>query len=201
MTKRLFDIVLGLLLLPVTVPLLLILGAASLYFHGRPVFYRQWRAGRGGRGFRIVKLRTMSDGRDQRGELLPDEERLTRYGRWLRSTSLDELPELWNILRGDMSLVGPRPLPLAYLGRYTPDENRRHEVRPGLTGWAQINGRNAAAWEERFELDLWYVDNRSLALDIRILLRTVTTVLRREGISAAGEATMRELRPDLGGDE
>lgn len=142
------------------------------------------------------KFRTMTDARDGAGNVLPDAERLTAFGRWLRSTSLDELPELWNVVRGDMSLVGPRPLPLSYLPRYTPVEARRHEVRPGLTGWAQVNGRNATSWEERLAMDVWYVDNRSLWLDVRILVKTVATVLRRDGISADGEATMTELRPE-----
>jgi lipopolysaccharide/colanic/teichoic acid biosynthesis glycosyltransferase len=143
----------------------------------------------------LIKFRTMTDARGPDGALLPDEERLTPLGRWLRSTSLDELPELWNVLRGDMSLVGPRPLPVTYLERYTPTEARRHEVRPGLTGWAQVNGRNGVNWDERLAMDVWYVDNRSPLLDLRILLRTVAVVLRRKGISGEGTATMRELRP------
>ena len=143
--------------------------------------------------FRIFKFRTMTNERDANGNLLPDAERLTPFGRWLRSTSLDELPELWNVLRGDMSLVGPRPLLPQYLGRYTPEQARRHEVRPGITGWAQINGRNALTWEEKFQLDIWNVDHASLCLDLRILGTTLLKVLRREGISAPGDATMPEF--------
>lgn len=160
---------------------------------GPPVLFRQERAGLGGRPFTILKLRTMTDARDATGALLPDDQRLTALGRRLRATSLDELPELWNVVRGDMALVGPRPLPVAYLDRYTPTEARRHEVRPGITGWAQVNGRNATTWEERLALDVWYVDNRSLRLDLRILLATVAVVLRRSGIAAPGHATMPEM--------
>lgn len=160
---------------------------------GSPVLFAQQRPGLGGRVFRIYKFRTMTDARGADGELLSDSERLTRFGALLRSTSLDELPELWNVLKGDMSLVGPRPLLVEYLDRYTPEQARRHEVRPGITGWAQVNGRNALSWEDRFELDVWYVENRSLLLDVKILAMTVWTVLRREGISSAGEATMSEF--------
>lgn len=138
----------------------------------------------------MVKFRTMTDARGADGQLLPDAERLTRFGRWLRATSLDELPELWNVLKGDMSLVGPRPLLMEYLPLYTPEQARRHEVKPGITGWAQVNGRNALTWEEKFTLDVWYVDNQSFWLDLKILALTVKKVLLREGISAAGEATM-----------
>lgn len=138
----------------------------------------------------MVKLRTMTDARDESGKLLPDAERMTSFGRLLRSTSLDELPELWNVLKGDMSLVGPRPLLMAYLPLYSPEQARRHEVRPGVTGWAQVNGRNSLAWSDKFKLDVWYVDNRSFMLDLRILWLTVRKVLVRDGISAAGEATM-----------
>ena len=160
---------------------------------GTPTWFAQERPGLQGRPFRLVKLRTMTDARDASGQLLPDAQRLTAFGRWLRSTSLDELPELWNVLRGDMSLVGPRPLLMRYLDRYTPEQARRHEVRPGITGWAQINGRNSISWEEKLALDVWYVDNRNLLLDLRILVATFWKVVRREGISAAGEATMPEF--------
>jgi lipopolysaccharide/colanic/teichoic acid biosynthesis glycosyltransferase len=152
--------------------------------------FRQERAGLDGRPFQIVKFRTMTDARGPDGALLSDADRLTPFGRFLRSTSLDELPELWNVLRGDMSLVGPRPLLMRYEPLYTPRQRRRHDVRPGITGWAQVNGRNAMSWEARFELDVWYVEHRSLGLDLRILWRTVATVLRREGVSQAGHVTM-----------
>ena len=171
-------------------PLLFILSVAILYFHGWPVLFAQTRPGLNGRPFRMLKFRSMSNRRNARGELLSDSERLTPFGRFLRASSLDELPELLNVLRGEMSLVGPRPLLMEYLDRYTPLQARRHEVRPGITGWAQVNGRNAISWEQKFELDVWYVDHRSFWLDLRILWLTVIKVLRRDGISAAGEATM-----------
>lgn len=160
---------------------------------GSPVFFRQVRPGLHGRPFRMLKFRTMTDQRDSHGQLLPDAQRLTSFGRFLRSTSLDELPELWNVLRGNMSLVGPRPLLMEYLPLYTPEQARRHEVRPGITGWAQVNGRNALSWNERFRLDVWYVDNQSLMLDLRILWRTFHKVLARDGINQAGEATMSKF--------
>lgn len=178
----------------VLAPVLAALAGVVRWKLGSPVLFRQERAGLGGRPFTIFKLRTMTDERDADGALLPDGQRLTALGRRLRETSLDELPELWNVVRGDMALVGPRPLPVAYLDRYTATEARRHEVRPGITGWAQVNGRNTTSWEERLALDVWYVDNRSLRLDLRIILATVAVVLRRSGISAADHATMPELR-------
>jgi sugar transferase EpsL len=159
---------------------------------GAPVLFSQQRPGRSGKPFVVYKLRTMRDARDDHGNLLPDHDRLTRLGRMLRATSLDELPQLWNVLRGDLSLVGPRPLLMQYLERYTPEEARRHDVMPGITGWAQINGRNALTWEEKFNLDLWYVDNWSLTLDLKILARTLRQVIVREGISSGGHATMPE---------
>ena len=165
---------------------------------GRPVLFRQERTGRAGTRFEMVKFRTMVDGFDSSGRPLPDEERLTRLGRCLRVYSIDELPELWNVLRGKMSLVGPRPLPAQYEDRYSPEQARRHEVLPGITGWAQVNGRNALSWEERFALDVWYVDNWSLGLDTRILVRTVASVVRRSGISFAGHATMPEFGVERG---
>lgn len=161
---------------------------------GSPVVFRQERAGRAARPIVVPKFRTMSDARDTDGSLLPDEQRLGRVGRALRSLSLDELPQLWSIVKGDMSIVGPRPLPIAYVDRYDSEQRRRLEARPGLTGWAQVNGRNQADWPERLAMDVWYVDHASLALDLRILGRTVDTVLRRRGVSAAGHVTMNEFR-------
>ena len=188
--KRLFDVVIaGLALLVFSVPLLLLMLLIRRRL-GSPVFFRQMRPGLHGRPFMMVKFRTMTDARGPDGELLPDAERLTAFGRFLRASSLDELPELWNVLKGDMSLVGPRPLLMAYLPLYSPEQARRHDVRPGITGWAQVNGRNALSWEDKFRLDVDYVDNHSLLLDLRILWLTVRKVLIREGISAQGEATM-----------
>ncbi|MGE0709458.1 MAG: sugar transferase [Planctomycetota bacterium] len=160
---------------------------------GSPVLFRQVRPGLGGRGFELLKFRTMSEARDPRGELLPDEARLTRVGRIVRELSLDELPQLWNVLKGDMSLVGPRPLLVRYLQRYSPEQARRHEVLPGITGWSQVNGRNALSWDEKLSLDVWYVDNWSLGLDLRILASTVLRVLGREGIRREGYATTPEF--------
>lgn len=188
--KRLFDIIAAGALLVVLSPLLLVLALAVRIKVGRPVLFSQVRPGFGGRPFRLIKFRTMTEARDVSGQLLPDAGRLTPFGRFLRRTSLDELPELWNVLKGDMSLVGPRPLLMEYLPLYSDRQARRHEVRPGLTGWAQVNGRNALTWEEKFEMDVWYVERRSLSLDLRILLMTVGAVLARRGINAAGEATM-----------
>ncbi len=161
---------------------------------GRPIFFKQARPGLYGKPFVLYKFRTMLDLRDQTGKMLPDERRLTSFGRWLRSTSLDELPVLFNVLKGDMSLVGPRPLLMEYLDRYTTEQARRHEVKPGITGWAQINGRNAISWEEKFALDVWYVDNWSLLLDFRIIFLTILKVLKHEGISADGHVTMPEFK-------
>jgi lipopolysaccharide/colanic/teichoic acid biosynthesis glycosyltransferase len=179
--------IIGLVLLS---PILLIVFCLIRFRMGYPVLFRQVRPGLHGTPFEMIKFRTMLDATDQQGNLLPDSERLTRLGRFLRSTSIDELPELWNVLKGDMSLVGPRPLLMEYLALYSPEQSRRHEVRPGVTGWAQVNGRNAISWDEKFALDLWYVDNRSLWLDLRIIWMTLQKVFRREGISAAGDATM-----------
>lgn len=188
--KRLFDLLLSIgLLLALALPLLL-LWALLRRKLGSPVLFRQVRPGLHGRPFMMVKFRTMTDERGADGELLPDAQRLTAFGRFLRATSLDELPELWNVLCGEMSLVGPRPLLMEYLPLYSPEQARRHEVRPGITGWAQVNGRNALSWEDRFKLDVWYVDHRSFWLDLRILWLTVRKVIVREGISAQGEATM-----------
>lgn len=191
--KRLVDIAgsaAGLLLLS---PVLLAVAVAIWIVMGRPVLFRQQRPGRNGKSFCILKFRTMTDARNQRGDLLSDAERLTGVGRWLRRMSLDELPELFNVLRGEMSLVGPRPLLVEYLERYTPAQARRHEVKPGITGWAQVNGRNGIGWEEKFALDVWYVDHQSLLLDAKILALTVGTVLRGNDIAAASHATMPEF--------
>ena len=190
MLKRLFDLVLAVLgLLALALPLLGLAGLIRCKL-GSPVLFRQVRPGLHGRLFQMIKFRTMTDECGADGALLPDAQRLTPFGHFLRASSLDELPELWNVLKGDMSLVGPRPLLIEYLPLYTPEQARRHEVRPGITGWAQVNGRNAIRWEEKFALDVWYVDHRSLWLDMRIVWMTVRKVLVRDGISAAGEATM-----------
>ncbi len=192
--KRALDLIAATFGLFVLSPVLLVLTALTLVFHGWPPFFTQVRPGIGGRPFRMIKFRSMTNERGPDGSLLPDEQRLTRFGRFLRGTSLDELPELWNVVRGDMSLVGPRPLLMQYLDRYTPEQARRHEVKPGITGWAQINGRNALSWDDRFRLDVWYVENWSVLLDLQILFRTVWKVVRREGISAEGHATMPEFK-------
>lgn len=188
--KRGFDFILALCgLLTLALPLLVLIWMVRLKL-GSPVFFRQVRPGLHGMPFEMVKFRTMTSERGPDGQLLPDAVRLTPFGRFLRATSLDELPELWNVLKGDMGLVGPRPLLMEYLPLYTLEQARRHEVRPGITGWAQVNGRNAISWEDKFRLDVWYVEHRSLWLDIKILWLTVKKVLVRDGISAAGEATM-----------
>jgi len=161
---------------------------------GKPVFFRQIRPGRDGKPFKMIKFRTMTDARDDKGELLPDDQRLPGFGRFLRATSLDELPELWNVLKGEMSLVGPRPLLMEYLPLYSREQLRRHEVAPGITGWAQVNGRNAISWEQKFAYDVWYVDHRSIWLDIKIIGKTLNKVVRRDGISAEGSATMEKFR-------
>ncbi len=188
--KRVTDIIFAIFMLFVVAPAMLFLAAVIRIKLGSPIFFRQTRPGLHGQPFEMIKFRTMTDARDADGRLLSDAERLTSFGRFLRAASLDELPELWNVLRGDMSLVGPRPLLMEYLPLYTPEQARRHEVRPGITGWAQVNGRNALSWEEKFQLDVWYVDHQSFWLDINILLLTMKKVLLRDGISAAGEATM-----------
>jgi lipopolysaccharide/colanic/teichoic acid biosynthesis glycosyltransferase len=193
MVKRIFDSVIAACALVLLAPGLAALALAIRIRMGGPVLFRQERIGRCGRAFRIVKLRTMTEARDKAGNLLADERRLTALGRFIRRWSLDELPQLWNVLKGDMSLVGPRPLLPEYLPRYTALQRRRHEVRPGITGWVQVNGRNSLNWEQKFDLDVWYVDHRSLWLDAKILWMTVSEVLRREGISQAGHATMPEF--------
>lgn len=171
-------------------PIILVLVLIVQFNFGYPILFSQVRPGLRSKPFRMYKFRTMTNDRDERGNLLSDADRLTPIGKWLRATSLDELPGLWNVLRNDMSLVGPRPLLMEYLERYTPEQARRHEVKPGITGWAQVNGRNTISWEEKFKLDVWYVENQSFLLDIKILWQTVLKVIERDGINAAGEATM-----------
>lgn len=194
MTKRLFDFIVAAAALLLLWPVFLVLFVLVRWKIGAPVFFVQVRPGRGAVPFKMIKFRTMTDERDASGVLLPDHQRLTPFGRWLRSTSLDELPELLNVLIGDMSLVGPRPLLMSYLPLYSSRQARRHEVRPGITGLAQVCGRNAISWDEKFDLDIAYVDGRSFAMDLRILLLTFRQVLRRDGISAEGEATMSVFR-------
>jgi lipopolysaccharide/colanic/teichoic acid biosynthesis glycosyltransferase len=192
--KRLTDILLSALALVLLAPVMAALAATVAIALGRPVLFHQERPGLGGRPFRLIKFRTMTDAVDAEGRPLDDRERLTRFGRLLRATSLDELPELWNVLKGEMSLVGPRPLLMRYLPLYSPDQARRHDVRPGLTGWAQVNGRNALSWGDKLALDTWYVDHRSFRLDLKILALTVAKVFSRHGIAAEGHETMPEFR-------
>jgi sugar transferase EpsL len=192
--KRLFDLTLTAPALIVLAPLLGLLALLVRLKLGAPVLFRQQRPGLKGRPFVMTKFRSMNDRRDAAGQLLPDADRLTSFGNFLRSSSLDELPELFNVLRGQMSLVGPRPLFMRYLDRYTPEQMRRHDVRPGITGWAQVNGRNALSWDEKFALDLWYVDHCGFWLDLKILALTVATTLHREGINQPGQATVEEFR-------
>lgn len=192
-SKRIFDYTLTLLFAPIFLVMMGVVALLVRIYHGSPVLFRHERPGYKGRPFTLVKFRTMRDACDADGVPLPDEERLTAFGRFLRSTSLDELPELLNVLRGEMSLIGPRPLLMQYLERYTSDQARRHDVLPGITGWAQVNGRNNVSWEEKFELDVWYVDHWSLWLDVRVLLQTIGKVIVREGINEPGNATAREF--------
>lgn len=194
MIKRALDITIALLGLMILLPFMALISLAVLIVLGRPVLFCQQRPGLYGRSFKLVKFRTMERQSDGDEYLQPDIERLTRFGRFLRSTSLDELPELWNVLKGDMSLVGPRPLLMEYLPLYTHEQARRHEVRPGITGWAQVNGRNAISWEEKFLLDVWYVDNHSIWLDIKILLLSIKKVILQEGISAENDVTMYKFK-------
>jgi lipopolysaccharide/colanic/teichoic acid biosynthesis glycosyltransferase len=191
--KRTFDIVASFLGLLFLAPILIVVAWLVRQKLGTPVLFAQKRPGLNGKPFQMYKFRTMTDARDNNGNLLPDADRLTTFGKWLRATSLDELPGLWNVLRGDMSLVGPRPLLIEYLERYTPEQARRHEVKPGITGWAQVNGRNAISWEEKFKLDVWYVENHNLLLDLRILILTLAKLYRRDNISASGHVTMPEF--------
>lgn len=190
MIKRTLDVLGAAIGLVVFSPFLIFISLMILREMGSPVFFCQTRPGRNGKPFRMMKFRTMRDAVDASGRPLPDGDRLTKLGQFLRSSSLDELPELWNVLKGEMSLVGPRPLLMEYLQLYSREQARRHEVRPGVTGWAQVNGRNAISWDEKFALDVWYVDHRSFWLDLKIIRLTIRKVFKREGISAAGEATM-----------
>lgn len=193
MIKRLFDILASFCGLVLLSPVIAIVAWKIRKNLGSPVLFRQVRPGLNGKPFEMVKFRSMRDAVDAAGNQLPDAERMTPFGNFLRSTSLDELPELWNVLKGDMSLVGPRPLLMEYLPLYSAEQYRRHEARPGVTGWAQVNGRNAISWEDKFKLDVWYVDNRSFWLDIKIIFLTIKKVLVRDGISAEGEATMTKF--------
>jgi len=192
--KRLLDVVLSIILLWLATPAIVVLAVIIIACSGRPAFWSQHRTGLNGKLFRLWKLRTMSNEVNEAGCLLPDRERLTRVGSIIRASSLDELPQLWNVLKGEMSLVGPRPLLPEYLERYTAVQERRHEVKPGITGWAQINGRNALTWEQKFKMDVWYVDNWSLWLDVKILLRTALKVIRRDGVTQTGHVSMTEFK-------
>jgi sugar transferase EpsL len=195
--KRVIDLFLTILALILFAPVLILLAILVRITLGSPVLFRQRRAGLGGQPFTLFKFRTMNDARDAQGALLPDSERLTRFGRFLRSSSLDELPELINVLKRDMSLVGPRPLLLKYLELYTREQFRRHETLPGITGWAQIKGRNAITWEQKFEMDVWYVENQSFRLDLKIVALTIVKIVSREGISQPGHATAQEFKGSL----
>ncbi len=192
--KRFFDVLLVLLSLPILIPVLLVLGVLVRLNLGSPIFFSQIRPGLNGHEFRMVKFRTMTNDTDAEGDLLPDKARLTGFGKFMRSTSLDELPELWNVLKGEMSLVGPRPLLMEYLPLYNLSQMRRHEVKPGITGWAQVNGRNAISWNEKFKLDVWYVDNRAFLLDLKILFKTVVRVFQRDGINEENQVTMSKFK-------
>lgn len=193
-SKRVFDLALSVFGIVILSPVLLLIALLVLILQGSPILFRQTRPGFQGKPFQLYKFRTMKETCDEQGNLLPDAERITRFGNFLRATSLDELPELFNVVKGEMSLVGPRPLLMQYLNRYNPEQFRRHHVLPGMTGWAQVNGRNALNWDDRFKLDVWYVDHWSLWLDIRILLETFWKVFRREGISQPGYATAEEFK-------
>lgn len=193
--KRYFDIILTVPACIVLLPVCVIIAVSIRILIGPPILFSQNRPGLNNKPFKLYKFRTMTDARDADGNLRPDLDRLTRFGRCLRATSLDELPELFNVLKGDMSLVGPRPLLMQYLERYSPEQARRHDVNPGITGWAQVNGRNAITWEEKFKLDVWYVDNQSLWLDVKIIFMTICKIFKREGINQPGQATMEEFDP------
>jgi lipopolysaccharide/colanic/teichoic acid biosynthesis glycosyltransferase len=193
MKKRTFDFILAGLILLVAFPFLLLVGTLVRLFIGSPILFTQIRPGKNAKPFKLYKFRTMSNDKNEKGELLDDKDRLSRFGKFLRSTSLDELPSLFNVMKGDMSLVGPRPLLPEYIPLYSSYQYRRHEVRPGVTGWAQVNGRNAISWEDKFNLDVWYVENRSFRFDLTILFLTVRKVLVREGISGEGEETMSKF--------
>lgn len=194
MSKRFFDTAVSVIGLTLLIPVIFIVAIQIRRKLGAPIFFHQTRPGKGGKPFEMIKFRTMRDAFDEDGNPLPDSERITSFGRFLRSTSLDELPELWNVVKGDMSLVGPRPLLMEYLPLYSKEQFRRHNVRPGVTGWAQVNGRNAISWEDKFKLDVWYVDNRSLWLDIKILFMTIKKVFAREGISASDHVTTEKFK-------
>lgn len=194
--KRFVDLILTVPAFVLLSPVLIVTALFVRIKLGSPVLFKQMRPGLNEKPFNMLKFRTMTDERDANGKLLPDAQRLTRFGRFLRATSLDELPELLNVLKGDMSLVGPRPLLMQYLTRYTPEQARRHKAKPGITGWAQVNGRNALTWEEKFKLDVWYVDNQSVWLDIKIIFMTIWKILKREGINQQGQATMEEFMGD-----
>ncbi len=196
--KRVLDVVAAALALVILAPLMAAVAVVVRMCLGTPVIFAQRRPGLHGRPFTLLKFRTMTEERDDKGQLLPDAHRLTPLGHFLRGTSLDELPELLNVLRGEMSLVGPRPLLVQYLDRYTPEQAHRHDVKPGITGWAQVNGRNALTWEQKFTLDLWYVEHQSLWLDLKIIALTIRAVLRRQGISQVGEATASEFLGQAG---
>lgn len=194
MIKRIFDFLVALCAILTLLPVIIIVAVLIRFKLGSPILFTQDRPGLNGKVFKMMKFRSMLDGKDKQGNLLPDDERMTPFGAFLRSTSLDELPGLFNVLKGDMSLVGPRPLLVQYLPLYSPEQARRHNVRPGITGWAQVNGRNAISWEQKFKLDVWYVDNQSLLLDFKILLLTVKKVFVREGISADGHVTIEPFK-------
>lgn len=193
MLKRIFDIFFSVIALFVLCPIIACLILLVRIKLGSPVFFRQVRPGKDGKPFEMIKLRSMRDALDENGMPLPDSERITPFGRFLRASSLDELPELWNVLKGNMSIVGPRPLLMEYLPFYTENETRRHQVRPGITGWAQINGRNTAAWDERLKMDVWYVDNKSIFLDIKIIVLTIANVFMRKGVEADPRSVMQDL--------
>ena len=195
--KRLFDLIFSLVLVAILLPLFVLLAIIVYLDLGSPVLFRQQRPGLGGKPFTFYKFRTMNDSTDAEQQLLSDSDRLTRLGRLLRRTSLDELPQFFNVIRGDMSLIGPRPLLMEYLDLYSADQMRRHEVQPGITGWAQVNGRNAITWEEKFRLDLWYVDNHSFPLDIKIFFLTIMKIVMRDGISQEGMATAEKFRGSI----
>ena len=195
--KRFFDLMIAILSLIILSPVLVLIGFFVRMKIGSPVLFYQERPGLHGRPFTIYKFRTMTDKQDKNGKLLPDGDRLTPLGRFLRKTSVDELPELFNVIKGDMSIIGPRPLVMQYLDRYTPEQARRHEAKPGITGWAQVNGRNAISWEEKFTLDVWYVDHQSLNLDLRIIAITIWKILKREGINQPGYATAEEFSGNM----
>lgn len=199
--KRLFDLLLTIPGVIVILPVIILAGVLVRVKLGSPVLFSQTRPGKNAKPFVMQKFRTMTDERDAQGQLLPDDQRLSHFGKLLRNTSLDEFPALINVIKGEMSLVGPRPLLMEYLPRYTLEQARRHEVRPGITGWAQVNGRNAISWEEKFKLDVWYVDNQSLWLDMKILWMTFAKVFKREGISQEGEVTMSKFMGTKGGEE